>query len=67
MKDPNATKYDQVSYEEAIQKDLRIMDTAAFSLCRKNKIPIVVFNFFKDHEMKRVLIGEPVGTLIKED
>jgi uridylate kinase len=67
MKDPTATKYDQVSYDEAIQKDLRIMDTAAFSLCKENKIPIVVFNFFKDHEMKRVLTGQNVGTLIKED
>jgi uridylate kinase len=60
--DPTATRYERITYGEAIRNDLRIMDTAAFSLCRENKIPIIVFNFFKPDEMVRVLSGEPVGT-----
>jgi uridylate kinase len=61
---PDAVRYDKLSYTEAISKNLQIMDTAAFSLCRENGIPIIVFDFFKDHELKRVMEGEPVGTLI---
>ena len=66
MKDPTATRYDRITYQEAIQQRLRIMDTAAFSLCMENRIPIVVFNFFKPNEILRVLRGEPVGTLVCE-
>ena len=61
---PDAVRYDKLSYTEAISKNLQIMDTAAFSLCRENGIPIIVFDFFKDHELKRVMEGELVGTLI---
>ena len=63
-KDPTATRYERLSYQEAISKQLKVMDTAAFSLCMENNIPIVVFNFFKDGEFRRVVNGEPVGTLI---
>lgn len=65
VKDPNATRYEQVSYQEALEKHLRVMDAAAFSLCEENRIPIVVFNFFKENELMRVLKGEPVGTLVQ--
>ncbi len=63
-KNPNAVRYDEVSYQEALEKRLRIMDAAAFSLCQENNIPIIVFNFFKENELMRVLRGEPVGTLV---
>ena len=63
-KDATATRYDRLTYQEAISKQLKVMDTAAFSLCMENNIPIVVFNFFKDGEFRRVVNGEPVGTLI---
>ncbi len=69
-KDPvqfaDAVRYDALSYQEAISKQLRVMDTAAFSLCQENHIPIVVFNFFKDGELQRVIDGENVGTRIHE-
>jgi uridylate kinase len=42
------------------------MDAAAFSLCQENSIPIIVFNFFKENEMVRIVQGEPVGTLVKD-
>lgn len=63
-KDPTATRYDRITYQEAIQRRLGVMDTAAFSLCMENNIPIVVFNFFKEDEVVRVLRGEPVGTMV---
>jgi uridylate kinase len=61
---PDAVRYDKLSYTEAISRDLQVMDTSAFSLCRENGIPIIVFDFFKDHELRRVMEGESVGTLI---
>ncbi len=63
-KHPDAVRYDEITYQEALEKRLRIMDAAAFSLCQENKIPIIVFNFFKENELMRVLQGEPVGTLV---
>ena len=64
MKNPDAARFDRITYPEAIARQLRIMDAAAFSLCMENHIPIIVFNFFKKDEIMRVLRGEPVGTLV---
>ena len=66
MKDPAATRYEKISYQEAIAKQLKVMDTAAFSLCQENHIPIVVFNFFKEGDFARLMLGEKIGTLIGE-
>jgi uridylate kinase len=66
MKDPKATRYQTISYQEAISKRLRVMDTAAFSLCQENHVPIIVCNFFKQGELVRAVRGEPVGTLVGE-
>lgn len=69
-KDPkvheDAVRYDSLTYQEAISRQLKVMDTAAFSLCHENHIPIVVFDFFKTDELLRVVAGEPVGTCIHE-
>ncbi len=65
VKHPDATRYETLTYQEAIEQQLRVMDTAAFSLCQENHIPIVVFNFFKPDELKRVVNGENVGTRIE--
>ncbi len=59
-----AKRYDQISYFEALQKRLKVMDSTAFSLCMDNKMPIIVFDFFKAHNLKRVVLGEAVGTLV---
>ena len=64
FKDPKAKRYDRISYAEAISKRLKVMDAAAFSLCMDNRIPIIVFNFFKKDEILRVVRGQPVGTLV---
>ncbi|HEY3861622.1 MAG TPA: UMP kinase [Verrucomicrobiae bacterium] len=63
-KNPEAKRYAQISYIEALQKRLQVMDSTAFSLCMDNKMPIIVFDFFKAHNLRRVVLGEPVGTLV---
>jgi uridylate kinase len=61
---PKARRYDQISYQEALGKRLKVMDSTAFSLCMDNKMPIIVFDLFKEHNLKRVVLGEQVGTLV---
>ena len=61
---PDAKRYTQIAYGEALQRQLKVMDAAAFALCQENKMPIVVFDFFKAHNLMRVVMGEPVGTLV---
>ena len=67
-KDPvvhsDAIKYDRVSYKEAIQKELRIMDMTAISLCKENSLPIKVFNINRNGDLKKLILGEPIGTLV---
>ena len=67
-KDPvvhsDATKYDRVSYTEAIQKELQIMDMTAISLCKENSLPIKVFNINRKGDLKKIILGEPIGTLV---
>lgn len=63
-KDLNAKKYDKISYDEAINKNLKIMDLSAFLLCMENKIKIYVFDFHKKGNLKKVLDGEKIGTVI---
>lgn len=64
-KDPTATKYDNLSYDEAIAKNLKIMDMTAFTLCKENKLPIIVFDMNKPGNLTRLLQGENIGTVIK--
>ena len=64
--DPTATRYDRLSYEEALNKRLKVMDSAAFALCMDNRIPIVVFDFFDESALERIVRGEDVGTLVTE-
>ena len=59
-----AKRYSQISYLEALQKRLQVMDSTAFSLCMDNKMPIIVFDLFKPHNLRRVVTGEKVGTLV---
>jgi uridylate kinase len=63
-KDPNATRYTQISFDEAIIKNLQVMDATAFALCRDQKLPIKVFSIFKSGALKRVVMGEDEGTLV---
>jgi uridylate kinase len=63
-KNPHAKKFPEISYLEALQRQLKVMDSTAFSLCMDNKMPIIVFDFSKPHNLKRVVLGEKVGTLV---
>jgi uridylate kinase len=63
-KDKTATKFDSLTYDEAYSKNLKIMDLAAFALCKDNAIPILVFNMNRVGNLKRIVQGENVGTLI---
>lgn len=67
-KDPkkfkDAKRYTTLSYGEALQKQLKVMDAAAFALCQDNKMPIIVFDFFKPHNLMRVVMGETIGTVV---
>ncbi|HUP27648.1 MAG TPA: UMP kinase [Chloroflexia bacterium] len=61
---PNATKFDTLSYRQAIELDLRVMDTTAMALCMENYLPIVVFNLQENGNILRVVMGEQVGTVV---
>ena len=63
-KNANANRFARITYLEALQKQLKVMDSTAFSLCMDNKMPIIVFDLFKPHNLKRVVLGEEVGTLV---
>jgi len=64
-KDPAATRYDEISFEEVIRKDLKVMDQTAFTMCRENQLPIIVFNMNEIGNLKRIIQGEKLGTLVK--
>tara|TARA_R110001592_G_scaffold307299_2_gene580801 strand:- start:331029 stop:331691 length:663 start_codon:yes stop_codon:yes gene_type:complete len=64
-KDPNAVKYDKISFKDVIDKGLNVMDMTAFTLCKENKLPIVVFDMNKQGNLQRVMEGEEVGTLVE--
>lgn len=63
-KNPKAKRFAQITYIDALQRRLQVMDSTAFSLCLDNKMPIIVFDFFRAHNLKRVVLGEKVGTLV---
>lgn len=63
-KDPTALKFDQVSFQDVLSRRLSVMDMTAFTLCQENKLPIIVFNINEPGNLKRVVLGEAVGTLV---
>jgi uridylate kinase len=64
-KDPEAEKYDELTFNEALQKELGILDLTAFTMCKENNLPIIVFNMNEKGNLKRLISGEKVGTLVK--
>ena len=64
-KDPKAVKYDSLSFNEAYEKGLKVMDLTAFTLCRENKLPIIVFNINGKGNLAKIIRGEKVGTIIQ--
>jgi uridylate kinase len=63
-KNPNAVRYEQVTFQEAISKKLNVMDMTAFTLCQENNIPIMVFDMNRKGNLQRIVEGEKVGTLV---
>jgi uridylate kinase len=63
-KDKSATRYSSLSFDEAISKNLQVMDATALTLCRDQKMSIIVFNIFKDGALKRVILGQEEGTVV---
>ncbi|MEN9497381.1 MAG: hypothetical protein RL750_280 [Bacteroidota bacterium] len=64
-KDPTAKKYETISFQECISQQLKVMDMTAFTLCMENKLPIIVFDMNQPENLRRVISGEKVGTLVK--
>lgn len=62
---PNAKKYDEVSYKDYINKGLKAMDTTAITMCMENNIPVLAFGLFEENSLVRAVTGEKIGTLIK--
>jgi uridylate kinase len=62
--DPTAVKFPSISYLQVLERRLKVMDTAAISLCMDNKLPIVVFNLRQAGNVRRVVLGEPIGTTV---
>jgi uridylate kinase len=65
LKDPKATRFDSISYLQVLEQGLKVMDATAISLCMDNRLPIVVFNILKPGNLKRAIMGESVGSLVK--
>jgi len=63
-KDPTATKYDRITYSEALSKRLQVMDATAFTLCMDNRVPILVFDLMTPNNIRNAVLGLPVGTLV---
>lgn len=65
LKDPTATKYDVLSFDDAYRKDLKIMDMTAFTLCKENDLPIIVFDMDTPGKLKKLMNGEQIGTIVR--
>lgn len=63
---PDAIRFDRLSYNDVLRRDLKVMDTAAFALCRDYKIPLRIYNMIQPGALMRILRGEPLGTLVQE-
>ena len=64
-KDPTATRYETITYDEVYKKGLNVMDMTAFTLCKENNVPIIVFDMDQGGNLKRIIDGENIGTLVK--
>ena len=63
--DPTATKYDEITYQEVLEKDLKVMDSTSTALCKDNNIPLVVFGIADPENIVRAVKGEKIGTIVK--
>jgi uridylate kinase len=66
-KNPSAKKFDKLTYLEALNMRLEVMDATALSLCLENKLPIIVFDLQAPHSIEHVILGDPIGTLVSSE
>ncbi|MBK1441339.1 UMP kinase [Parapedobacter sp. ISTM3] len=66
LKDPTATRFDEITFQDVYNRGLSVMDMTAFTLCQENKLPIIVFDMNKPGNLARLAEGEPIGTLVRE-
>ena len=66
-KDPTATKFTEITYDEVLNRNLRVMDLTAITMCRENKMPIYVFDMDTVGNLEKVINGEQIGTLVKPE
>lgn len=66
VKNPDAVKFEKITYSEALAKRLQVMDSTAFSLCMDNRMPIIVFNMNQPENIRKAVLGQPVGTWVGE-
>ncbi len=65
LKDKTARKYTELKFIDVLKNGINVMDAAAISLCMDNQLPIIVFNLFEKGNIKRVICGEPIGTIVR--
>ena len=65
MLNPSAKRYDRLTYDQVLDQRLNVMDSTAFSLCLDNNVPILVFDLNDEHAIRKAILGEKVGTLVK--
>lgn len=65
-KNPNAFRFQEISYLDVLKRDLKVMDLTAITLCRENKLPILVFNMNEQGNLRRLILGEEIGTLVRD-
>ena len=63
-KDPAAKKYDEITYDEMLEKNLKVMDLTATVMCKENDMPVAVFDMDTEGNLGRILAGEPIGTVL---
>jgi len=63
---PDAVKYDKISYNEVLSRNLKVMDATAIAICRENRLPVVVFNLLKSGNIQRVISGENIGSIVED-
>lgn len=66
-KDPKAVKYDTLSFDDAYNQNLKVMDLCSFALCKENNLPIIVFDMNTPGNLKKLLLGEKIGTIVKNN
>ncbi len=66
-KNPNAVKYDTLSFMDVLNQNLQVMDSTAATKCKDNNIPILVFSIDQPENIKKAICGEPIGTIVKEE